>query len=236
MTTVRTHNAGMALCAALLVLPAGAAEQVVPERVEISYAVSYGDARVFEERDVFVRDGERYRIVAEAKPVGIAAIFLSAIRRESSGRVTATGLRPDRFVDDRGRRGQRIAEFDWAAQRITLRHDGVVETRELAAGTLDQSAFHFNFMLVPPRADGLAVTLSDGRRVKDYRYRYVGRETLDTPIGKIEAEHFAREVAAGDERAFDVWLSPAHRHLPVRIRYVEGNDVFDSRVTAIEIR
>ena len=129
-----------------------------------------------------------------------------------------------------------LALSAWRAQQITLRHDGVVETRELAAGTLDQSAFHFSFMFAPPSEAGLAVTLSDGRRVKDYRYRFVGSETLATAIGSIEALHFARDLAAGDERAFDVWLAPAQHHLPVRIRYVEGNAVFNSRIIGIEIR
>ncbi|HEY5763654.1 MAG TPA: DUF3108 domain-containing protein [Rhodocyclaceae bacterium] len=233
--TIATGVVRVALAFASALLAAGVA-LAAPDRVEIRYAVSYGEARVFEESDLFVRDGDRYSIVSEAKPVGIAALFLSDIRRESRGRVTRGGLQPERFVDDRGRRGQRIAEFDWAAQRITLRHDGVVETRELAVGTLDQSAFHFNFMFAPPVEAGLAVTLSDGRRVKDYRYRFVGREKLTTSVGEIDTLHFAREIAAGDARTFDVWLAPAHHHLPVRIRYVEGNDVFDSRVTGIEIR
>jgi hypothetical protein len=207
-----------------------------PEQVDVRYAVSFGEARVFEEHDRFQRQGERYTIVSEAKPVGVAALFLGEIRRESSGTIVGGRLRPDRYVEDRGRRGRRAATFDWQAGRITLQRDEQQTTQALAAGTLDQSSFRFSFMADPPGEREIVLPLTDGRRVKDYRYRFVGRETVTTPLGAIEALRYARVLAAEDDRAFDVWLAPAYRHLPVRIRYAEGSRVFDSVVTAIDLR
>lgn len=219
-----------------LLLAHGLCRAELPQSVELRYAVSFGEARVFEEHDRFERQGSNYTIVSEAKPVGIAALFLGDIHRESRGIIEASRLRPDRYLENRGRHGLRSASFDWPAARITLQRDEQVTTLPLASGTLDQSSFRFSFMAGPPRAGDFTVALTDGRRVKDYRYRFVGRETVDTPLGAVEALRYGRVLAADDDRAFDVWLAPAYRHLPVRIRYAEGSRVFDSLATEIKLR
>lgn len=237
LTARATLRACLLPCAGMaLLLAHGVSRADLPQSAEVRYAVSFGEARVFEEHDLFERQGSSYTIVSNAKPVGIAALFLGDIRRESSGTIDSGRLRPDRYIEDRGRHGRRTATFDWQAARITLQRDEQVTMQQLAPGTLDQSSFRFSFMASPPRAGDFTVALSDGRRVKDYRYRFVGREIVDTPLGAIEALRYGRVLAAEDDRAFDVWLAPAYRHLPVRIRYAEGSRVFDSMATEIVLR
>lgn len=222
------------ICLALGAATAIAAS-AAPAEVDVRYAVYWGEAQVFTEHDRFVRDGDRYRIASEASPKGLVSLFVGDIRRESRGRVASDGLVPERYDEDRGKRGRRTAEFDWQAGRITL-HDGEATRSEpLAPGTLDHASFRFAFMFTPPDERGVRIALTDGRRVKAYRYRFLGRETLDTPLGPLDTRHFERVVDAGDHRSFEVWLAVDHHHLPVRIRYADRNSVFDSRLTALSI-
>lgn len=220
----------------LLLCASTAAAAAPPARIEMSFTITFGNMRIGEGREVLVHDGKSYTVTSESKPVGIASAFIGRIVRESRGQVTATGLKPEYFKEDRGRRGQRIAAFDWGTDRITLTRDEHTHTQALPPGTLDYASFQFNFAFVPPDENGIKVPLTDGRRVKEYQYRFIGRETLQTPIGPIETVHFAREIDPEEKRSFEVWLATDQHHLPVRIRYSEKSRTFDSLVTGISIQ
>ena len=219
----------------LLFCASSAAFAATPSRVEMTFTISYGNMRIGEGRDVLVRDGKRYMVNSTTTPVGLAAIFISEINRESRGHVTEAGLKPEYFKEDRGRRGQRIAAFDWESDRLTLTQDEHTHSVDLPPGTLDHASFQFSFIFSPPDEDGIKLPLTDGRRVKEYRYRLVGPETLQTPVGPIETLHFEREVDPEEKRRFEVWLAIDRHHLPVQIRYEEKGRTFNSIVTGISI-
>jgi hypothetical protein len=117
-----------------------------------------------------------------------------------------------------------------------LRQDNHAWKDALPAGTMDHASFQFNFMFVPPDESGIRVPLTDGRRVKEYEYRFVARETLKTPVGPIETMHYERIIDPDDKRSFDVWLAVDRHYLPVRIRYSEKGRTFDSVVTGIRLQ
>jgi hypothetical protein len=52
----------------------------------------------------------------------------------------------------------------------------------------------------------------------------VGTETLDTPLGRLQALHLTRPPKEGSYRSrLDIWLAPAYGALPVQIRNTEAN-------------
>jgi len=215
-----------------IVLCAGAAP---PTRVELSYAIMMGSMRIGEGRDVLEHDGRRYRIVSESRPKGIAALFINDLRRESRGRVHDTGLRPDHFEETGRRGGTRAATFDWAAGQLALINGNSARNVALPRGTLDQTSLAYSFSFRPVTGEGFAVHVTDGRGVKQYRYREIGRETLVTPLGEIRTRHFEKVRGPDDKRGFEFWLAPDRHLLPVKLRYVEKNgDAFDSVVTDIK--
>lgn len=222
--------------AATTAAPNALASGTLPTRIELRYAVTYGDAEVFSGHERFAREGGRYTASSDSIARGLAALFLSDIRRSSEGIVTATGLRPERYREDRGRRGLRSADLDWAARRATLNNRGQVAVVDLLPGTLDHASFSFSFMFAPPGEGDFRIPLTDGRRLKEYRYRYIGRERLTTPVGELDTVHYARVVDAGDDRSFDVWLAVDRYHLPARIRYAEGSSTFDSVLTDLHVQ
>ena len=215
-------------------LPAGAFA-AVPARVEITYAVFLGSMRIGEGRDVFQHDGRTYRVVSESKTAGLAAaLYRLNIRRESQGRVTRAGLRPEAFTEERNGRPKRSAAFDWERKQATLVDGDNSQTVPLPDNSWDSTSFGYNFAFVPPEAAELAAHLTDGRRLKQYRYAVLGREKLDTELGTLETLHVKRLQLPEDKRAFEVWLAVDRHNMPVRIRYTEKDGtVFDSIATKV---
>lgn len=215
-------------------MPAGALA-AVPARVEITYAVFLGSMRIGEGRDVFQHDGRTYRVVSESKTAGLAAaLYRLNIRRESQGRVTRAGLRPEAFTEERNGKPKRSAAFDWERKQATLVDGDNSQTVPLPDNSWDSTSFGYNFAFVPPEAAELAAHLTDGRRLKQYRYAVLGREKLDTELGTLETLHVRRLQLPEDKRAFEVWLAVDRHNMPVRIRYTEKDGtVFDSIATKV---
>ncbi len=215
-------------------LPAGALA-AVPPRVEITYAVFLGSMKIGEGRDVFQHDGRTYRVVSESKTAGLAAaLYRLNIRRESQGRVTRAGLRPEVFTEERNGNPKRSATFDWERKQATLVDGDESQTVPLPENSWDSTSFGYNFAFVPPEASGLAAHLTDGRRLRQYRYALLGRETIETELGALETLRVKKVQGPQDKRAFEVWLAVEQHNMPVRIRYTDRNGkVFDSVVTRI---
>lgn len=216
----------------LIALPAAATP---PQRVQVDFTVTSGSMQIGEGRDLLVHDGKQYTVVSESRTVGVAAFFYKLdIRRESKGLVLKNGLRPLSFIEDRSRKPLRQASFDWEAMRITLGEGDATQTLALPANTYDQTSFAYAFAFNAPSDESVAVYLTDGRRLADYNYKLVGRESVQTPMGDLETLHYQKVRAPDDKRGFEIWLAVDHHHFPVKIRYVEKNGTtVDSTVTGI---
>ena len=206
-----------------------------PQHVQMDFAVTSGALHLGDGRDVLEHDGKQYSVISELKTVGLAAILYKLnIRRESRGLITKNGLRPLHFEEDRTRKPKRAADFDWDAKLIKLTDGANIQTVPLPDDTFDQTSFAYAFAFRPASEEILPVYLTDGRKLSDYKYQFIGKEKLKTPLGNLETVHFQKVREADDKRGFDVWLAVEHHYLPVRILFVEKNGtVLDSTVTAI---
>ena len=211
-----------------------AADVTVPRRVDIEFAVYLGSMRIGEGRDHFEQDGKGYRISSESKTVGIAALYRLNIAREVQGRVTPAGLRPQTYTETRNGKLKRSVRFDWEQKQATLFDGETSKVVPLPEDTWDTTSFGYNFPYFRKQSGELQVNLTDGRKISANRYALLGRERLDTEIGKLETLHMKKIQDADDKRAFEVWLAVERHFAPVRIRYTEKDGtVFDSVVTKL---
>lgn len=208
----------------------------VPTRVEMDVTVEVKGLTVGAGRDVFEHDGKTYSVNTEARTVGIARAFKKLDeKRESRGLVTEQGLRPLTFRQTRTGKAPNGAQFDWAKGELTMDEGGEIEKVPLPAGTLDQATLAYAFVFIePPKGDRFKVQVTDGRKLQDYELAFVGREHIDTDLGKLETLHFRKVQVGDDKRGFEFWLALEHHRLPVRIRIVEKDGTaFDSTVNKI---
>ncbi|MBI1397747.1 MAG: DUF3108 domain-containing protein [Betaproteobacteria bacterium] len=220
------------------VLPRLDPANAAPKRVELTIRVEARGFKVGEGHDLFVQDGHRYSVVSEARTAGIARLIKRVDeRRESRGEITADGIRPTYFHQERTDKTPKTATFDWNRRELTLSEGDDRETVPLPDFVLDQTSLPYAFVfLAPPRAGTFHVHVTDGRRLTEYDVAFVGEEHIDTPLGNLDTLHYRKVQAADDKRGFEFWLSLDHYRLPVRVRIIEKDGTaFDSDVTRLTV-
>jgi hypothetical protein len=199
----------------------GAYAAGVPPRIDISYTVTSGslEAEMNETVEIRQENGTRnYAINSEGRAKGLLALTQpDNVVRDSEGTVTPQGsLRPSRFSDQHGKRPPKVAIFDWNKKLLTLQHKRGEEQKPLPNDAIDRLSLHYSFMFSPVPGKVVTVHETDGRRIEPARYT-VGKETLDTPMGKLETVVLTKQLEKEGDRDKKIWLAIDHHMLPVRV-------------------
>lgn len=251
MSTRRGAIRTAAVLLASLALPAPASErtrkaptllygvrlpQPAPSRWRLN--VYYGDYRNNQQLaslDYAVEhDGARYRLRTEGRAEGLAALIYSGVLNQSStGRLSANGLAPERYAEQRGRRPERWVRIDYEARRVEFSNG---EPVDLVDGAQDRLSMLIQLGLLarasPERfVAGAAIELPEitSRTIESVHYLSHGDAVLETMDGPLRALHLERNAPhRQDDTRFEVWLGYDHGLLPVRIRLTDaGGRVLD---------
>jgi len=172
-------------------------------------------------------DGEIYRMRSEARPQGLAAaLFQGVFTQESRGRISPWGYRPEQYEEQRGNRGTRWAQMDWAAGEVRL-PDG--ERQPIAPGVQDRLsiAWQLSALAQHQRArlqssEGIQIPLLLSRHVE--LNRFYGREVSEQELDgqRLKLLKVEREPRKGKRDArIEVWLDTERDMLPVRMRIAD---------------
>lgn len=209
-----------------------------PVAVSASYDVLRNGFHIAVIKERFEVRGDTYRIVSESSTSGLLALFRrQSVTLVSTGRLIATGLQPEYFEGrDSSDEARRVsAQFDWQADRVTLKHDNRVETLALPRGTQDRLSLMYQLMFV--KLDGRTkfdVPMTNGRKLDRYRYLITRDVEIDTPLGRMKTLHLAKERQANESSA-EVWLATQRGFFPVRVLIVEKDGTrYDQIVTALD--
>jgi hypothetical protein len=218
----------------LTLLGVSAAQAAPPERVEITFEIHFGSMKLGIGEDRLKHDGKQYQVYSDTIPKGIAALFIDTIRRESKGSITENGLRPVSFIERGRKKGIRAAEFDWTNNRLRLIHGESNQVVDLPKGSIDQGSLPYAFAFAGKIPDDFSVHVTDGRRIKEYEYRIIGRERIKTALGEIETIHVQRRPDPSTKRSFEFWVAVEQHYLPVQVRFTDKKGrLFESVVTSI---
>ena len=211
-----------------------------PKSVKATYGGYMNGMAIGVITEHFDVDGAAYRISSDTRPMGLAAfVQRQPLRFVSRGQVTREGLRPDHFEARRnpGDAPQVTADFDWSQPLVTLKHGGKLESFALPPGTQDRLSIMYQFMFM--RLDRTRVVefpMTNGRKLDRYRYRITSDVEIDTALGRLKTLHLVKEREPG-ESAAEVWLSPQHQHLAVKVVIVEKDGMrFEQTVQSLELR
>lgn len=91
-------------------------------------------------------------------------------------------------------------------------------------GILDRFSILYQFMFRASRAFGERLTLSDGKNIIAFIHSDIGFEKLDLFNQSIQTQHH-HFVSTDTQTSIDIWVAPAMRNLPVRVRYTDGNGI-----------
>jgi len=190
--------------------------RALPDRLVLVYDVLAGEGGFNLGQASYTwqaRDG-RYRLESVAQATGLASLFMSGrILQISEGRVGPAGLVPELFRQSRNERRQDSASFDWE-RRVLVLPQGEEALRD---GAQDLLSFPFHLAMTVAEGDtAWIMPVTNGRRLKGYRFLVLGRERLEAGGEGLETLHV--QGSRGGDGSLDVWLAPTRHWLPARIR------------------
>ncbi|MCF8178423.1 MAG: DUF3108 domain-containing protein [Sulfuritalea sp.] len=176
-------------------------------------------------------DGNNYRLQSVTETTGLAALLKPMrVMQVSQGDITAAGLRPREFRHERVK-GLDTASFDW--KRGVVSYEGKQD--KIAVGTQDMLSLYCQLVLLGVKRGPLEVPIATGRKLENYRFEIVGKESVTLPDGKRQAVRM-KSRSSGDD-TIEVWIVPEQRGLPVKIRFTDRKgEVFDQLAQDIAIQ
>jgi len=224
---------------ATLLLAATRPAAAAPEMINASYDVFRDGLYVGVVQETFEKTGNRYNVVSEINPAGIAALFRGREKVTSSGTITRTGLRPEKFATERSDDASKNvdATFDWNAGLLHMNFDGREQTAPLAGGTQDRVSVMYQFLFLKTKEVGkLDFAMTNGKKVEPYRYRLAGNEQLNTPFGKLHTLHLVKQREP-DDNSVEIWLARDRHLFPVRLLIVENDGTrFEQTITQLKFK
>lgn len=212
---------------------AGPPLNTLPARLDMRFSVHYGLASG-EQTLVWVNEGTHYTLTSVAAATGLTGVFYQGrFVQTSRGRITAQGLQPEAFWDQRGDK-RASARFDAASGQVSLTTArGEVRHFAYRAGMQDALSLFLQLALTAPPPEGaLRFAVFNGKKVRDYVFAVRETVELETALGPLRTLHLVREDAS-DER-FEAWLAIDRHYLPVRVlRSDDKGNVMELRVQSL---
>jgi hypothetical protein len=183
-----------------------------------------------------INDDHRYTLQVGMNTTGIASIFKTfELSQQSSGTVSATGLRPQEFTENKlTSKGKQAlsAQFDWQARQLSFSNGTQSALPEQAQDIL---SFLYQFSQLPLDQATLAMHVSNGKKLENYQLAVGEEEEIQTRLGKLRALAL-RKIHAPGEEGLEIWLGLEYRLLPVQIRQIDRNGEIAGQMVISEIR
>lgn len=190
----------------------------LPDTLHARYEVYKDSMLVAEMDESYSRTADHYTLTSTAHPLGLLAVFRPGkIVLHSTGNITAQGLQPLQFDDQREGESHQDshANFAWDTHQLALAHDGQHTSLDLPPGTQDRLSAMYQFMFVEP-ATQLDFAMTNGSKLDLYHYQISAGELLTTPAGKFNTLHLDSGAKPGETRT-QIWLMTDRYHLPCKL-------------------
>lgn len=164
--------------------------------------------------------GNCYLYQGTASPEGLAALLAGKTVEQSHFCLVGGKIRPMtyRTQEDGAKDDNYALSFDWAQRQ--LRTDKGTSRRLVDEG-VDPLSLQIALRKVMSDAGGklpeapINLVVVEDDKEKDYRFEVIGRETLKTPLGRLDTVRLDR--TDDDKRQMRMWLAPELDYLPVRV-------------------
>lgn len=203
--------------------PEPTAATIAPQYIETEFEVFQGDSKsaVGTARITFNIDkSANYVIKSIIEAQGFTALFFQSLMQESQGVVTEHGLKPSYYSYRYGNKKSQTANFYWDDGTLAMHSEKGEKTEKLETGTQDLLSFMYQFMFSPP-LESNAINITNGKTLRNYNYRFVGEEIIESKLGTLHAIHLVKTSAS--EEKTELWLARDYKNLPIKIRKTEKN-------------
>ena len=219
--------------------PAPPPERMPPQKIELAYVAYLGEQK-FEVGPVnliFTHKDGRYKLRVTGRGRGLAALlYPGTFTGESEGTITAEGLRPDKFTEERGNPDKRREViFDHATKTAKVPDK---EPVAIDGSPHDPLTWIVQFYFAMPKGGKTTFSVVSSRRADTYTLDRVGDEKIAAPIGDpdpISGQRATKELLTqvwkgarkvdaegkgGGSAQF--WVAPEWNYVPFKIKVVNA--------------
>ncbi|GAC1627446.1 MAG: DUF3108 domain-containing protein [Nevskia sp.] len=225
---MKTITAAYSFALALAAISGAQAADAALPALDVTYAVNWsglgvGDAAVSLKPDA---QSGCYVYTSTTKPVGFIRALYGSPNESSRFCVRDGRIRSQRFesvLEGDDKQSYTLA-FDYAKHQVT---DENGASREIPDEAVDSFSLQQAVRLWaaahakdenPPVGE---FTMVDRKNFTHYKFRFAGRETLQTPAGSFDTVKIER--IDNPEKIGRFWLAPERDYMPVRIETRNGN-------------
>ena len=211
-------------------------EKAKPKLILLEYDLKREGKLYATVKERFSQNGKQYTIKSVTKGVGVYALMGERVLT-SAGTVSKSGLKPSHFELHQGKSAKKklTADFSWAKNLLVMQVKGETKTEKLELGTQDLASYAYQFMYSPLIKDDVKVTLTTGKKLKQYQYKVLARgEKLDVVSKSFRTLHISNQADASDDKK-QLWLAEDQFYLPVRYQLEDDGDKFEQTLTKIHV-
>ena len=196
---------------------------------EASYQLHRGNLRIGTSTlSLMNKENNGYLYESRSWPTAwVSWLLKDKLHETSSGQLDSSGLRPLHYhYRQSGGKKERAAKlsFDWGALTVANHVDGSRWKMDIPTGTLDKLASQLGMMLALGRGEtDISFNIADGGKLKEYRFKVIGQETLELPAGRFETVKITK-LRDNKKRETYIWCAPELNYLPVRIWQRDKDD------------
>ncbi len=185
------------------------------------------------------RTGSDYEIDTSIQATGFfTSMFVGVFRQISRGEVTSDGVRPNFFSLQRGETGADTAEFNRTAKELKIIKHGETHLSPLPERIQDMQSFLFQMAhdaaQMKPNQNTVDVQVTNARKTYQYKFKRIGEEIVQTRLGALPAIHLKSE-AADPEDVYEVWLSPQHFYMPIKLKFFMGRFPIEQVASSVKL-
>ncbi|HYR05094.1 MAG TPA: DUF3108 domain-containing protein [Gallionella sp.] len=210
----------------------------LPKHAQLTFVAYKGtDFAIGEMRHhLEIGDDKNYIIHVGMNTTGLASIFKTyESDQQSSGTLTAQGLRPSRFNETKNTsKGKEMVEakFAWKEKVLSFSNGNSMPLPEQAQ---DIVSFLYQLSQLALDKDAIQMYISNGKKLESYKLSIGEEEMVQTGIGWLRALPLRKAHLQGEE-GLDVWLGLEYRLLPVKIRMIDRTGKIAGEMVISEIR
>ncbi|MGL5002966.1 MAG: DUF3108 domain-containing protein, partial [Casimicrobium sp.] len=205
--------------------PALDPSKLPPKKIQLGYTAFLGEnrAELGPLQLTFTHENGRYKLRA----AGRARILFTVVSGsgESEGVITEAGLRPDRYIEERGSPDKRReVVFDHPNKRVKLPEG---EPIVIDGNAHDRLTWIVQFYFALPKGDNTTFTVVDTRRLDTYTLERTGKDNIATPVGNVDTQIWKgsrkpRADGSGGGGSAQFWLAPDWHFIPFQVKVVDA--------------
>jgi hypothetical protein len=130
-----------------------------------------------------------------------------------------------------GKRRNHDMTFSWEPPQVISKEAKETHTLEIEEDTLDDLTILLKARCVFATGDKeFNATSAYGDRLREQHMQVIGREELDTPLGKLDTLVVEKKRGKDSERRTLFWISPKLNYMLVRAKHIENRALFGELV------